>query len=134
MNELFSLPKTSKTKQNEYQKAYSLIYNYTDNKKLQDKLFEYLEFRKNNCVSKGFKFYSSCIKSFLDSIDTQMKGATDDEKWEAINLTLSYPSMRLLVPYKNTPTQIGYKENFTSPKHEGVYTPALDENGNPLVF
>lgn len=131
MNELFSLPNNKKSKPNEYQKAYAMIYTFTDNKKLQDKLFEYLEFRKNNCVCKGYRFYSSCIKSFLDSINTQMKGATDDEIWEAVNLTLSYPSMHLLVPYKNNSG--GYQENFTSPK-SSEYTPALDENGNPIVF
>ena len=113
-----SLLKTSSTskKQNEYQKAYSMIYNFTDNKKLQDKLFEYLTFRADSCKEKCFKFYSSCIKSFLDDINTKMGDATDDEVWDAINLTLSYPCMHLLVPYStNKQSNVKSIECFKSP-------------------
>lgn len=97
--EFFDVPKTKK--QTEYTKAYSLVYDFTNDKKLQDKLLEYVNFRTTDCKAKGYRFYSSSIKSFLDSIDNQMGGSSVDEIWEAVNLTLSYSSMRLLVPYKN---------------------------------
>ena len=129
MNELFGEPKTRK--QNEYQKAYSMIYSFTNDKKLQDKLKEYVEFRIHNCAYKGYRFYSSSIKSFLDSINEQMKGATTDEIWEAVNFTLSYPSIRLLVPYKSKNKPV---DNVQSPKDNNEYHPVLDENGNPIVF
>lgn len=128
MNELFGEPRTHK--QNEYQKAYSMIYSFTNDKKLQDKLKEYVDFRIHNCTDKGYRFYSSSIKSFLDSINEQMSCATVDEIWEAVNFTLSYPSIRLLVPYKSKNKCV---DNVQS-EHKTDYTPALDENGNPIVF
>lgn len=99
---LFDVPKTNvQKKSNEYTKAYNMVYSYTNNKKLQDKLLEYVQFRVDDCKSKGFRFYSSSIKSFLDTINEKMPNSTDDEIWEAINLTLSYSAFKLLVPYKN---------------------------------
>lgn len=137
MLELFSLPKTndvSDKKKNEYTKSYNLIYTYTQNKKLQDKLIEYIQFRMNDCKQKGYRFYSSSIKSFLDTIDKEMKNATDDEKWEAINLTLSYSSHRLLVPFSKQPINKSI-EGFVSEVDPTLnHTQAKDANGNLIKF
>ncbi len=104
---LFDIPKQNvpKKSSNEYTKAYNIIYSYTNNKKLQDKLLEYVKFRIDDCKNKGFKFYSSSIKAFLDTINEKMPNSSDDEIWEAVNLTLSYSAFKLLVPFNN-------KKNF----------------------
>ena len=110
MSELFSLNTTKPKKQNEYQKAYSLVYGFTDNKKLQGILIEYVKFRIESCSSKGYRFYSSSIKAFLQSILDKMPDNTDDEVWEAVNLTLSYSAMRLLVPYNKSTSSKKFDE------------------------
>lgn len=114
---LFDVPK--KETKTEYTKAYSLVYAFTDNKKLQDKLLEYVQFRIDSCKNKHFRFYSSSIKSFLDSIKIQMEGASDDDIWEAVNLTLSYSAFKLLVPYKNSVSNDYRIHNDTDP-YSGV--------------
>jgi len=117
MSELFSVPK--KSKQNEYQKAYSMVYAFTDNEKLQMILLDYVKFRVEVCKDKGYRFYSSTIKSFLQTIVDKMSNNTDDEVWDAVNLTLSYGAMRLLIPYNNSSSSaIKNKEGFTTPNIE----------------
>ena len=88
---LFDMPKQNvQKKSTEYTKAYEMVYLFTDNVKLQNKLLEYVQFRMNDCKDKGFRFYSSSIKSFLDTINKEMPNASDEQIWEAVNLTLSF--------------------------------------------
>lgn len=123
-----------KTNVSEQELAIDLVNNYTKNSTLKAKLIDLVKLKKDMASKSRYKFYASTIENYLKDL-TNTFGNDNKSKIGAVELSIRYNgTTKIMIPHEVYNSAEYYKENFTSPKHEGVYTPAVDENGNPLVF
>lgn len=126
-------PKKPKVSPNtaEYNDAMFMVTTYTNNSDLKKELIKLVNMKKDMASKERYKFYASTIKNYLDCLDETFG---DDEvlKIEAIKLSIRYNGTTKVMIPNSTPNN-KCVDNVQS-DHKKDYKPALDENGNPIVF
>lgn len=126
-------PKKPKVSPNtaEYNDAMFMVTTYTDNSDLKKELIKLVNMKKDMASKERYKFYASTIKNYLDCLDETFG---DDEvlKIEAVKLSIRYNGTTKVMIPNSTPNN-KCVDNVQS-EHKKDYKPALDENGNPIVF
>ena len=126
-------PKKPKVSPNtaEYNDAMFMVTTYTDNSDLKKELIKLVNMKKDMASKERYRFYASTIKNYLDCLDETFG---DDEvlKIEAVKLSIRYNgTTKIMIP--NNVSNNKCVDNVQS-EHKKDYKPALDENGNPIVF
>lgn len=128
---LFQFGETEKQKKpNLYTKCVAVINSWTNIREIEELLTQYLKM----CLEGGWLQYVNQWRGMLKKLE-QVQMKCHPHTFEEIiqnSINHGWKSFYPITDYNNT--QTSYKENFTSPKHEGEYKPVCDENGKPLVF